>query len=481
MLFNTFPFLAFFTVVVAGYFLLRGRARLWWLLGASYYFYTSWEPWLGLLLLASTVVDYGCGIGIAASRDPKVRRRLLWLSLGLNLGILFAFKYLGFFSENLFELLRAVGVVGPGSVPLEGALGGVILPIGLSFYTFQTLSYTIEVYRGRLEPERDFARYALFVAFFPQLVAGPIERATRFLPQLDRRVTFDVERVRMGLAIMAWGFFLKVVCADRLGVYVDAVYLDLGAHTGWPQLLAMYFFAFQIYFDFAGYSIIALGAAKVLGFDLMVNFDRPFWASTVGDFWRRWHISLMSWLRDYLFRPMVRRRIKPLTALLLVFVISGLWHGANWTFLLWGALNGVALIVERQTGSWRRRIRERYLGFVPERLATFAYGFSAMTFLSFLLILFRAPSVSVAWLYMSRMPELGSFGVDILGDPVELVLCFGVIAFAQAAHWFRPEHRVPELALDRRASVRWTVYLGYALVIVLFGIARKEPFIYFQF
>jgi D-alanyl-lipoteichoic acid acyltransferase DltB (MBOAT superfamily) len=481
MLFNTFPFLGFFVVVAAGYFLLRGRARLWWLLGASYYFYMSWEPWLGILLLASTVVDYACGIGIGESEDPRVRRRLLWTSLGLNLGILFVFKYLGFFSESLFRLLRSLGFAGPDPAPLEGALGGVILPIGLSFYTFQTLSYTIEVYRGRFEPERDFSRYALFVAFFPQLVAGPIERATRFLPQLDREITFDLERVRMGLAIMAWGFFLKVVGADRLGVYVDTVYLDPAAHAGWPQIAAMYFFAFQIYFDFAGYSIIALGAAKVFGFDLMVNFDRPFWASNVGAFWRRWHISLMSWLRDYLFRVMVRRRVEPLTAILLVFAISGLWHGANWTFLVWGTLNGVVLVLERQTGAWRARIRKRYLSFIPERLATFTMGFLGMTLLSFLLILFRSPSMSAALGYMAQMPRLGVLSLDVLGDRVELALCFGVIAFAQLAHWFRPEHRVPELVLDRPVALRWTAYLGYALVIVLLGIARKEPFIYFQF
>jgi len=481
MLFNTFPFLAYFAVVVVGYFILRGRLRLWWLLGASYYFYMSWEPWLGILLLVSTVVDYWCGIGIAASREEPVRRRLLWTSLGLNLGILFVFKYLGFFSESLYELLRSVGAMGPDEAPLEGALGGVILPIGLSFYTFQTLSYTIEVYRGRLEPERDFSRYALFVAFFPQLVAGPIERATRFLPQLDRDITFDVERVRMGLAIMAWGFFLKVVGADRLGVYVDAVYQDPVTYAGWPQIAAMYFFLFQIYFDFVGYSIIALGAAKVLGFDLMVNFDRPLWASNTGEMWRRWHISLMSWLRDYIFRPLVRRRMRPIRALLIVFALSGLWHGANWTFVIWGTLNGVVLVVERQTGRWRAGIRKRFLGFVPDRLAAFCMGFLGVSILAFLLILFRSPSVGAALGFVAQMPRLDVFWLDVLGDRVELLLCLGVIAFAQLAHWFRPEHRVPELVLDRPRPVRWAVYLGYALVIVLFGIARKEPFIYFQF
>jgi D-alanyl-lipoteichoic acid acyltransferase DltB (MBOAT superfamily) len=262
---------------------------------------------------------------------------------------------------------------------------------------------------------------------------------------------------------------------------VDTVYLDPVTYAGWPQVLAMYFFAFQIYFDFAGYSIIALGAAKVLGFDLMVNFDRPFWAPNVGAFWRRWHISLMSWLRDYLFRPMVRRRIEPLTALLLVFAISGLWHGANWTFLLWGLLNGVLLVVERQTGAWRARVRKRYLSFIPDGLVTFTMWFLALTVLSFLLILFRSPDISAALGYMAQMPRLGVFWLDVMGDRLELILCLGVIALAQLAHWFRPEHRVPELVLGRPVAVRWAVYVGYALVIVLFGIARKEPFIYFQF
>ncbi len=356
VLFNSIQFVFFFPLVVAMYFTTPQRWRWLLLLGASYYFYAAWRPEYVVLIFASTVVDYLCGRGMGRFRRARVRKLLLSLSVGTNLGFLFAFKYLSFFNESIRAAFDQFNIF--YGVPAFD----ILLPVGISFYTFQSLSYTIDVYRERTPPEKHFGIFALYVSFFPQLVAGPIERSYRLLPQFYAHQRFDPDRVVSGLRLMLWGFFLKIVVADRLALFVNEVYADPGAYSGSALLLGTYFFAFQIFADFAGYSCIAIGAAGVMGYDLMENFRRPYFAASIREFWGRWHISLSTWFRDYLYIPLGGNRVSRwrwYVNLFAVFVISGLWHGAAWTFVVWGALHGAYLVVSLVTSdlrdhAWRR-------------------------------------------------------------------------------------------------------------------------------
>ncbi len=337
MLFNSLQFLFFFPLIVGSYYLLSHRFRWILLLLASYYFYMAWKPLYVSLLLFSTLVDYSCGLKMSSLPQKKDRKPYLYLSLCSNLSILFFFKYFGFFGESLQFLTYLLGMNYAFSV-FE-----LLLPLGISFYTFQTMAYSIDVYNGTLKAEKHLGIFALFVSFFPQLVAGPIERASRLLPQFRKEMVFDYQGVRSGLLLMAWGFFKKVVIADRLGVVVSAVYAEPTAYEPLVLALANVFFAFQVYCDFSGYSDIAIGAARVLGFDLMTNFRRPFFATSVKEFWERWHISLSTWFRDYFYIPLGGNRVvkwRWYYNLFVTFAISGLWHGAAWTYVVWGMVHG---------------------------------------------------------------------------------------------------------------------------------------------
>ncbi len=344
MLFNTVQFAAFFVGLLVVYWSLPQRFRTPLLLLGSYFFYGCWDPrFLGLIAL-STIVDYVAGLRIAGS-SSGTGRAWLFLSVVTNLGLLGFFKYFNFFAANLQELLGAVGL----SVSM-GTLD-VILPVGISFYTFQTLSYTIDVYRKQLSPTRNFVDFAVFVSFFPQLVAGPIERAKALLPQVSRKKVFSWKDLESGFELMAWGLFKKMVVADNLAGIVDHVYGGAVAdQTGLQVLLATYAFALQIYCDFSGYTDVARGAARCLGFELRLNFFLPYFATNPPDFWRRWHISLSSWLRDYLYIPLGGNRggsFRMYRNLCLTMLLGGLWHGAAWTFILWGAFHGAILVIHR--------------------------------------------------------------------------------------------------------------------------------------
>ncbi len=313
------------------------------LLLASYYFYMCWKVEYILLILFSTIVDYSVAIKMSESLHKKVRKRWLYLSLGVNLGILFLFKYFNLFNDavqaafNKFNLFYDIPTF------------ELLLPVGISFYTFQTLAYTIDVYNGKLKPERNLFNFALYVSFFPQLVAGPIERASRLLPQFQKTYQYNYIRVVGGLQQMLWGFFKKLVIADRLAPLVNEIYNAPTEVSGITLLTATYLFAFQIYCDFSGYSDIAIGSARVMGYDLMDNFKVPYLSKSIREFWQRWHISLSTWFRDYVYIPLGGNRVKVYRwylNLLIVFMVSGLWHGANWTFLIWGALHGIYLIIE---------------------------------------------------------------------------------------------------------------------------------------
>lgn len=351
MLFNSLSFLFFFPLTTIVYFALPHRFRWAHLLLCSALFYVSFVPSYLLILVGVIAIDYLAGLGIERTRGP-LRRLLLAMSLVANVGILAAFKYFNFFNDNLHALSEALH----WNYPIRGL--GWLLPVGLSFHTFQSMSYTIEVYLGRQRAERHLGIYAVYVLFYPQLVAGPIERPQNLLHQFRERKTFDPDRVFSGLRLMLWGFFKKIVVADRLAPMVDEVYKNPHAYGGGWLLAATYFFAIQIYCDFSGYSDVAIGAARVLGFTLMTNFDRPYASASVAEFWRRWHISLSTWFRDYLYIPLGGSRVGRMRwalNVMVVFLVSGFWHGANWTYLAWGGLHGLFLIGSRALSAVRER------------------------------------------------------------------------------------------------------------------------------
>lgn len=342
MIFNSLEFIIFFIVVVALYFAMPHRMRWVLLLAASYIFYMAWRAELIILILFSTLANYWVSHQIHRS-DGKRKKNLLILSLVINFGLLLIFKYFIFLSDSAYLLMGQLGfTVTPSEFD-------IILPMGISFYTFQAAAYTIDVYRGQIAPVKNYGKFSLFITFFPQLVAGPIERSKNLIPQFDREHHFDLSRMMGGLKLMAWGFFQKVVIADRIAVCVNTIYGDVSSYSGLTFVLASTLFAFQIYCDFGGYSHIAMGAAQVLGFDLMRNFDRPFLSKDIRAFWKRWHISLSSWFMDYLYIPLGGSRhgfVKKQRNLLITFALSGLWHGANWTYLVWGMINGIFIIFE---------------------------------------------------------------------------------------------------------------------------------------
>ncbi len=479
MLFNSLDFFVFFPIVVMVYFALPFRFRWAFLLAASYYFYACWEPGYLLLIILSTLVDYLAALGMGSTQELRVRKRYLWMSLCANFGLLFTFKYFNFFIssfEFLFDFYR---------VPLPALK--VLLPVGISFYTFQTLSYTIDVYRGERAPERHLGYFALYVTFFPQLVAGPIERSTRLLPQFFEKHGFDYDRMRSGLLLMMVGFYKKLVIADRLSVYVNDVYNNPGKYHGMPIVVATYFFAFQVFCDFSGYSDIAIGSARIMGYDLMENFRRPFFGTSISDFWRRWHISLSSWLRDYLYISMGGSRVSKLKwyrNLLVTFGMSGLWHGAGWTYVIWGTLHGVYCVVSIITLPARTRLHELTgLTRVPrvhhvlKILITFH-----LVWISW--YLFRANSLSASrTLFLSTFQDF-SFLDPAVFEPfnsVEFVIAVLAILIMETVHVFQGRGSVEAWVLRQPLPLRWGIYYAMFFAIVAFGKFTEQEFIYFQF
>ena len=488
MLFNSWQFLIFFPTVAGIYFATPHRYRCWLLLTASYAFYMASVPAYGLLLFGSTALDYSMGLAMGRAPDGGRRKALLAASLVSNLGLLLTFKYFNFFAGSIST---AVGALGWHVEPWQTDW---VLPVGISFYTFQTLSYTIDVYRGHQRPERDFGRFALFVSFFPQLVAGPIERSTHFLPQLAERRDFDYHRVVSGLRLMAWGFFKKIVIADRLATLVNAVYDSPADLSGPHYALATLFFAYQIYCDFSGYTDIARGAAEILGFRLRPNFDRPYQAVTISDFWARWHMSLSTWFRDYLYIPLGGNRAgrrRTYINLAIVFVVSGLWHGARWNFVAWGALHATFLIVGKMTGEIRQRAAALTRIDRLPRLQTSLQQVTVFALVCFAWIFFRANSLGDAWyitcrLHTGWLDALDVSSLRMLRDQIGVqesylircgVLILTLEAF-QLLNWQQAWHR---LASHRPWPVRWGYYAAVALAILNLAAPTSGSFIYFQF
>lgn len=487
MLFNSLAFLAFFPIVTALYFATPGRARVSVLLAASVVFYMAFVPVYILILGFTIVVDYFAAIWIEASSGRR-RRTALVASLVANVGVLAVFKYYGFMAGNvntLAELLSWHFAVPPLAI---------LLPIGLSFHTFQAMSYTIEVYRGHQRAERDFLTYALYVMFYPQLVAGPIERPQNLLPQFHARHEFVYEDVVAGLQRMAIGMFKKVVVADGLAWQVDNVYNNLTQYHGLALIIATVLFAFQIYYDFSGYSDIALGSARVMGFRLMENFRTPYFSRSVGEFWRRWHISLSTWFRDYVYIPLGGSRVPPgrrAFNLMIVFLLSGLWHGASWAFVVWGALHGMYLVVGSATADARQKLREKSR--IPAPIVHTLSIVSTFMLVTVAWVFFRARTIRDGWYVLSHM--FIGLGVDLAsalhGRPVEGVIrssllwsAILVVATMTAEHVSidRRNTRESSLLYAMPRTLRYAVYflLVYACVFAGAG-GGNQQFIYFQF
>ncbi len=481
MLFNSLDFFLFFPIVCCIYFFLPSRLQWAWLLAASIYFYMAFVPVYILILFGLIVVDYFVGLLLERFKGPT-RRWFLWFSLSANIGLLFVFKYFNFFNANLASLAQAL------HWNYSIGLLSLLLPIGLSFHIFQSLSYIIEVYRGNQKAERHIGIYALYVLFFPQLVAGPIERPQNLLHQFHAKHAFDMGRVAAGLRLMSWGFFQKVVIADTAAVYVNQIFVAPTSFTGLALVLAVVLFAFQAYGDFSGYSDIARGSAQVLGFRLMENFNRPYVSHSIAEFWRRWHISLSSWLKDYVYFPLVRAVARPgvrwiCVSLFITFLLSGLWHGAGWTYVAMGALHGTYLVTSVLTKS----IRERVVSIL--RLQRVPSLHAALQNLYILIlvcvswIFFRANTISDAWYILTHL-HVGLFAVNLPHtslDPYQWASLVCAICVLSWWEWF--EVRVQQLSLFIARTAAHAVTADYLLLswIMYFGYFTKQPFIYFQF
>lgn len=480
MLFNSLQFAVFFIVVVSLYFVIPHRFRWMLLLAASYYFYMCWKVEYIFLIMFSTLVDYIAGLRMSMIPDKKGRKKYLWLSLVCNLGILFFYKYFNFLSRSVTEVFQAWNIF------YDAPVFHVLLPVGISFYTFQTLSYTIDVYRGRIPAERHIGIYALYVAFWPQLVAGPIERTHHLMPQFRERFSFDYSRVTGGLRLMLWGLFKKVAIADHLAVYVNRVYNHVGDYQGIPLMAATCFFAVQIYCDFSGYTDMARGAARVMGFDLMENFSRPYFAKSIREFWQRWHISLSTWFRDYVYIPLGGKRAvkwRWYYNLFVTFLLSGLWHGANWTFVVWGALHGCYLILENMTGHFQARMADRWCPGEGTFMNRAVRTGVTLAMVCFAWIFFRANTVGDAFTVIGKMflIDPGNLGIGVVGMP-SLLRSLVLLLILFAVDMTERRTDIQDVVARLPMAARWSIYTAVVWGVVISGIfGVRQEFIYFQF
>jgi len=481
MLFNSFEFVIFFPVVTLLYFLVPHSWRIGLLLIASCIFYMAFIPAYVLILFVLIVIDYW--VALEMEKLPiKQKKPFLILSILATCLALLIFKYFNFFSANVGGLAHLIG----WNYPITTLQ--IILPIGLSFHTFQSLAYIIEVYKGEQKAERNFWVYALYVMFYPQLVAGPIERPANLLHQFYERHDFDYQRVTDGLKLMAWGLFKKVVIADRFAIYVNQVYGTPTYFHGPALVLATLLFAFQIYCDFSGYSDIAIGAAQVMGFKLMDNFNRPYFSRSISEFWKRWHISLSTWFRDYLFMPLSGSSLMKrywYGTLFITFLVSGLWHGANWTYVVWGALNGIYLLVAIWTSEWRSNFREKIgLDQNPTLLANWQV-LATFLLICFSWVFFRAFNMHDAIYILLHMPQ-GWFAKQGFNDAFGLskgafLYSVFLIGFLIMVHRLQDHGSIRHMLRNRPLWLRWGFYYAMILGILFGGVFQNTAFIYFQF
>lgn len=478
MLFNSFEFLIFFITVTSLYFIIQHRFRWALLLASSCVFYMFFIPEYILILFVTIIIDYFAGILIENAKGNQ-RKKYLLLSLIANIGVLAIFKYYNFLNDNISALCFWIDRENP--IPYLN----IILPIGLSFHTFQAMSYTIEVYRGNQPAERHFGIYSLYVMFYPQLVAGPIERPQNLLHQFRTRHVFEYNRVVSGLKLMTWGLFKKAVIADRLAIMADSVFNNPDEHYGFAVILGAVFFAFQIYCDFSGYSDMAIGAARVMGFHLMTNFNNPYFAKSISEFWKRWHISLSTWFKDYLYVPLGGNRVgkwKWYYNLMITFMISGLWHGANWTFIIWGALHGFYLVFALVTANFRNKLFNASGLQFNKTLPHLLQSLTVFVLVTFAWIFFRADSLDVAITLIRNATVIDTTQLSITmftENYLEFILGLALIPLLLFAEWIY--HVNPTIISDKPNAIRYAFYLIAVLIIVNLGVFGGNNFIYFQF
>lgn len=488
MLFNSLQFVVFFPIVIILYFIIPHNKRWILLLIASYYFYMCWKVDYIILIMISTLIDYVCSNKMSKINEKPKRKKWLLISIFSNLGILFGFKYFNFFSQNIQTLFDNYNIF------FEMPFFNVLLPVGISFYTFQTLSYTIDVYNNKTTAQKHLGVFAVYVSFFPQLVAGPIERSNHLLPQFFKKHDFNYLRVKAGFQKMLWGFFKKIVIADNLAILVDGVYNNVDNYSGLTLIVATIFFTFQIYCDFSGYSDIAIGTAKVMGFELRENFKRPYFSKSIREFWQRWHITLSTWFRDYVYIPLGGNRTvkwKWYYNLIITFLVSGLWHGANWTFVIWGALHGSFLIFAIIFAQPKEKINQ----FIKNRNIFLNKIFDvSITFIlvAFAWIFFRSNNINDAIYVISNLNfnvtellNLGELNMQFRGLGLfkeDIIKCMFLILMLCLYSTYERSEDVWKKLQKKPRWIRWSIYY-----ILVYGILFVAPhsnvnnFIYFQF
>ena len=479
MLFTSLHFALFFPIVTVGFFLIPSKMKVAWLLLASCIFYMAFIPAYILILFVTILIDYAAGIGLEKV-EAGHRKILLVISIASTCLVLLVFKYLYFAIDSI---ILAAGYAG---VHLAHPVISIVLPIGLSFHTFQSLSYVIEVYKGNQKAEKNLVVYATYVMFFPQLVAGPIERPQNLLHQFRARHEFSYEAATQGLKRMAWGFFKKLVIADRLALYVNDVYRAPRNFNGTQLTIATFFFAYQIYCDFSGYSDIAIGAAQVMGFKLMENFNSPYHSLSIGEFWHRWHISLSTWFKDYLYIPLGGSRVNywpHVRNILITFAVSGLWHGANWTYVFWGTLNGVYLVAGQASKRYRDAIFAACgIGDASPLRKSVSL---ATTFILACIawVLFRAASISDAMYVLTHF--LRNWNLHNIATEQfylrQFPVAVGSIIFLEIAEMLAARDFKIEEVLAKSLAVRWVAYASFVVLVILLGVYKSAQFIYFQF
>ena len=481
MLFNSIDFAIFLPIVFLLYWFVANKnlkLQNFLIVVASYLFYGWWDWRFLSLILFSTLVDYTVGIRLSREDNISKRKILLWISILVNLGFLGFFKYYNFFLDNFITAFSFFGT------PINVKGLNIILPVGISFYTFQTLSYTIDVYKRKLKPTKDFIAFTAFVSFFPQLVAGPIERATHLLPQFHKRRKFDYALAVDGMRQILWGLFKKIVIADNCAEFANQIFNNSADMNGSTLVLGAIFFTFQIYGDFSGYSDIAIGTSRLFGFNLKQNFAFPYFSRDISEFWRRWHISLSTWFRDYLYIPLGGSRggtWMKIRNTFIIFVVSGFWHGANWTFIVWGALNAIYFLPLLLTNNNRNNLETVAKGKLFPNLKELSFMLLTFGLTVFAWIFFRADNIGHAISYISKILSSSLFSIpkftDMRGGLTTIIL----VAIFVLVEWKGREGQYAIEQMRFSKGVRWVLYIGIMFSILIWGSFEKNQFIYFQF
>lgn len=483
MLFNSVDFAIFLPIVFIIYwFLVNKNLKMQNMLivAASYLFYGWWDWRFLSLIFFSTLVDYFVGIGLLRQNNLKLRKVLLIISIIVNLGFLGFFKYYNFFLDNFITAFTFLGA------EIQANTLNIILPVGISFYTFQTMSYSIDVYKRKLEPTKDFVAFAAFVSFFPQLVAGPIERATHLLPQFYAKRTFNYSKAVDGMRQILWGLFKKIVIADNCAEYANMIFNNSGDYSGSTLVLGALFFTFQIYGDFSGYSDIAIGTSRIFGFDLMRNFNFPYFSRDIAEFWRRWHISLSTWFRDYLYIPLGGSKggiWMKIRNTFIIFIVSGFWHGANWTFIVWGALNAIYFLPLLLTNNNRTNLETVAKGKLFPSLKEFFSIVLTFGLTVFAWIFFRANNIEHAISFISEIFSPTLFTIPYFSGLEHGLVTISLVVIFVAFEWLGrdSQYAIANIGINWPVFLRWTFYSLIIFVIGMFMPSVESPFIYFQF